>query len=54
MRIRLKRDLTLPRIATARERRCMGVYLCTGFDGDFDQYTENWRRKQMEKAGEQI
>lgn len=30
-----------------------GVYLCTGFDGDFDQYTENWRRKQMEKAGKQ-
>ena len=27
------------------------VLLCTGFDGSMEQYTENWKRKQMEKLG---
>lgn len=27
------------------------VLLCTGFNGSMEQYTENWKRKQMEKLG---
>ena len=27
------------------------VLLCTGFDGSMEQYTENWKRKQMAKLG---
>mgnify|MGYP001405516488 CR=1 FL=1 len=27
------------------------VLLCTGFNGSMEQYTENWKRKQMAKLG---
>lgn len=27
------------------------VFLCTGFNGSMEQYTENWKRKQMAKLG---
>lgn len=27
------------------------VLLCTGFKGSMEQYTENWKRKQMAKLG---
>lgn len=36
----------------AHEGKAMhDVLLCTGFDGSMEQYTENWKRKQMAKLG---